>query len=66
MPPMPALRDDPVVGPLITRGSEGREEKNKDRTATRSEGRGLEESAIARSCASVGGKDVVGEVKVRA
>ena len=29
----------------ITRGGEGREDKNKDRKATRSEGRGLEESA---------------------
>ena len=30
---------------FITRGGEGREDKNKDRKATRSEGRGLEESA---------------------
>ena len=30
---------------FIKRGGEGREDKNKDRKATRSEGRGLEESA---------------------
>ena len=50
----------------ISRGGEGLEVKNEDSKATRSKGMGLEESASARSCARIGGKDevdVVGEVK---
>ena len=43
---------------FITRGGEGREDKDKDRKATKSE-----EGLVARSCAGVVRKDVVGEFK---
>ena len=48
---------------FITRGGEGREDKNKDRKATKSEGICPEGVLVAPSCARVGRKDVVGEVK---
>ena len=41
---------------FITRGGEGREDKNKDRKASRSEGRGLEERASRELMRQGGGK----------
>ena len=48
---------------LITRGGEGQEDKNKDRKATKAKAGAWKRVLLARSCARVGGKDVVGEVK---
>ena len=48
---------------FITRGGEGREDKNKDRKLREAKAEARKRGLIARSCARVGRKDVVGEVK---
>ena len=44
-------RISPGLNLFITRGGEGREDKNKDRKATRSEGEAWWRVRVARSCA---------------
>ena len=49
---------------FITQRGESQGKTKKERKATKSKGRGLEEGGLdARSCASTGRKDVVREVK---
>ena len=46
---------------FITRGREGREDKNKDRKLREAKAEARKSVLVARSCARVGRKDVVGE-----
>ena len=48
---------------FITEGAEGRGKTNKKRKATKSKGRGLKRGLVARSCARLGRKDVVREIR---
>ena len=48
---------------FIARGGEGREDKKKDRKLREAKAEAPKRGLVARSCARVGRKDVVGEVK---
>ena len=48
---------------FITRGGEGREDKNKDRKLREAKAEARKRGLVEHSCARVGRKDVVGKVK---